>query len=42
MRRFLLAMYPRQWRARYGDEFAALLQDCRRFLKTDPLGSSES
>ncbi len=27
MRRFLLAMYPRQWRARYGDEFAALLQD---------------
>jgi hypothetical protein len=27
MRRFLLAVYPRQWRARYGDEFAALLQD---------------
>jgi hypothetical protein len=27
MRRFLLALCPRQWRARYGDEFAALLQD---------------
>ncbi|MCM3885512.1 hypothetical protein [Frankia sp. R82] len=27
MRRILLALYPRKWRARYGDEFAALLQD---------------
>lgn len=27
MRRFLLTLCPRQWRARYGDEFAALLQD---------------
>ncbi|CAI7974206.1 hypothetical protein [Parafrankia sp. BMG5.11] len=27
MRRFLLALCPRQWRARYGDEFAALLRD---------------
>ncbi len=27
MRRFLLALCPRRWRARYGDEFAALLQD---------------
>ncbi|WP_322748833.1 MULTISPECIES: hypothetical protein [unclassified Frankia] len=34
MRRFLLAMYPRQWRARYGDEFAALLQDTPLTLAT--------
>ncbi|WP_018500535.1 hypothetical protein [Parafrankia discariae] len=27
MKRFLLALCPRQWRARYRDEFAALLQD---------------
>ncbi|MCK9926619.1 hypothetical protein MXD62_05450 [Frankia sp. Mgl5] len=27
MRRLLLALCPRQWRARYGDEFAALLHD---------------
>jgi hypothetical protein len=27
MRRLLLALYPRRWRARYGDEFAALLEE---------------
>ncbi|WP_322759116.1 hypothetical protein [Frankia sp. Cr2] len=27
MRRLLLAMHPRRWRARYGEEFAALLDD---------------
>ncbi|CAO5157669.1 conserved hypothetical protein [Frankia sp. AiPs1] len=27
MRRLLLVLCPRQWRARYGDEFASLLQD---------------
>ncbi len=27
MRCLLLAMYPKRWRARYGDEFAALLQE---------------
>lgn len=27
MTRYLLALYPRQWRERYGEEFAALLDD---------------
>jgi hypothetical protein len=27
MRRLFLALYPRKWRARHGDEFAALLED---------------
>jgi hypothetical protein len=27
MRRLLLAMYPKRWRAQYGEEFAALLED---------------
>jgi hypothetical protein len=27
--RFLIALHPRDWRERYGEEFAALLQDIR-------------
>jgi hypothetical protein len=27
MRRFLIRLYPRDWRARYGDEFEALLEE---------------
>jgi hypothetical protein len=29
MIRALLALYPRKWRAEFGDEFAALLEDTR-------------
>jgi hypothetical protein len=29
MIRLLVALYPRKWRAAYGDEFAALLEDAR-------------
>ena len=27
MRRFLVRLYPADWRARYGDEFEALLEE---------------
>src|SRR3954470_23239410 len=32
--KFAAKLYPRWWRARYGDEFAALLEDARPGLRT--------
>jgi len=29
MTRLLVALYPRNWRAAYGEEFAAFLEDTR-------------
>jgi hypothetical protein len=34
MTRFLLALYPREWRESFGDEFAALLEDTHLDLAT--------